>query len=296
MRVTQATTASLMTQSIDDTFNQFQTVSAQIASGLAITKPSDNPAGTVQALSYKAEITRLGQYQSNASDGLAWLGSADGALSNMSSQLDQVHTLLIQASNGSVDSAARSAIADQVDNIAASLLSEANTTYLGRPVFGGTTGNPAAYDAAGNYLGDNGSVNRTVAAGTSVAVNVVGTTMLGNGATSLFGVLSQISNDLRSNNPAQLANLGLTDLNQVQGFAANVRDAQAVVGSRYNEIQSLQNQAQSRQTTVTAALSSVQDLDMAKAETQLATDQLTSQAALVATSKVLSLSLADFLR
>lgn len=296
MRVTQATTAALMTQGIDSTYSGFEALSAQIASGQAITKPSDDPAGTVQAMAYRAEITRVGQYQSNASDGLAWLGTADSALSSVQTQLQRVQTLVLQAANSTTDATGRAAIATEIDSIKASLLADANTTYLGRPVFGGTTGGAQAFDSNGNYVGDDGAVTRTVAGNTTVQVNLTGTDVFGSGAGGVFGVLSRIATDLRSGNPSQVANLGTGDLGALQTALGTVTTAQGTVGARYNQVQTIQTQAQARQTTLTGALSGVQDLDMVKAETQLSTQQLTYEAALEATSRVLSLSLTEFLK
>ena len=296
IRITQTTTASVMLQGIETSYDAFQATSAQIASGQAITKPSDNPAGTVQVMSYDAELTRLGQYQTNASDGLSWLGTSQNSLASMASQLQKAQQLVQQGANSTTDAAGRAAIANQIDTIKASLLADANTTYLGRPIFGGTTGGSAAYDASGNYLGDNGAVSRTVAPNTSVQVNVLGTTAFGTGASSVFSVLTQVSADLRSANPSANAAVGTTDLTAVQQSLTTLSNAQASVGSSYNEVQSLQSLAQSRQTTVTTAKSTISDLDIAKAEIALSTQQLTYQAALQATSKVLSLSLSGFIQ
>jgi flagellar hook-associated protein 3 FlgL len=296
MRITQATTAALMSQDIDTSYDAYESTAAQVASGLAITQPSDNPAGTVQIMSYNGQIARLSQYQNNATDGLAWLGTAQGTLESVTTSLQQVRTLVQQAANGTTDASGRQAIANQVATLQSSLLSDANTTYLGRPVFGGTTGGNAAYDANGNYIGDSGSVTRTVASGTQVQVNVTGPNAFGSGSTSVFAVLSQIQSDLTSNNQAQINNLGSSDLTALDNAMSTVSNATATVGANYSEIQTLQTQAQSSQTTLTTALSSVQDVDMAKAETQLTTQQLTYEAALEATSKVLSTSLADFLQ
>jgi flagellar hook-associated protein 3 FlgL len=296
MRITQSTTAADMLQGIETSYDSFQSLSAQIASGLAINKPSDNPAGAVQVMSYDAEITRLGQYQTNANDGVAWLGSAQNALASVNSQLQRVQQLTQQAANGTTDASGRAAIADEVDSIKATLLADANTSYLGRPIFGGTTGGTAAYDANGNYIGDTGAVNRTVAPGTSVQVNVLGTDAFGSGASNVFATLTQLSSDLRSATPANTAAVGTTDLTAVQGAITTLQTSQATVGSRYDELQSQQTQLQSRQTTLTTARSNVQDLDLAKAETELSTQQLTYQAALEATSRVLSLSLTEFLK
>jgi flagellar hook-associated protein 3 FlgL len=291
-RVTQSTTASTMLQGIETSYGGFETLSSQIASGQAITKPSDNPAGTVQVMSYNAELTRLGQYQSNANDGMAWLGTADSVLSSVTTQLQRVQQLAQQGSTGTTDATGRAAIASEIDSIKSSLLASANTSYLGRPIFGGTAGGTTAYDANGNYVGDSGAVNRTLAPGTSVQVNLVGTDVFGSGTANVFSVLTQLSSDLRSGNAAA----GTTDLTAVQQSMAQVQTAQAAVGSRTNEVQQLLSQAQSRQTTVTEAKSSVADLDLAKAETELSAQQLTYEAALQATSHVLSLSLVQFLQ
>ncbi len=296
MRVTQNTTADVMLQGIETSYGRFQSLSAQISTGLAITKPSDNPSGAVQVMSYNADITRLGQYQTNANDGLAWLGSADSVLSSVNSQLQRVQTLAQQGANSTTDGPGRAAIANEIDSIKQTLLADANTSYLGRPIFGGTTGGTAAYDANGNYIGDSGAVNRTVAPGTSVQVNVLGTDAFGTGATNVFGVLTQLSADLRSSNPTTVAAVGTTDLTAVQQSMTQLSTAQATIGSRYNELQSLQTEALARQTTLTTARSSVADLDLAKAETELSTQQLTYQAALQATARVLSLSLSEFLK
>jgi flagellar hook-associated protein 3 FlgL len=247
-------------------------------------------------MSYNADLTRLAQYQSNANDGMAWLGTADNVLSSVVTQLQRVQQLAQQGANGTTDASGRAAIANEIDSIKSSLLASANTTYLGRPIFGGTTGASTAYDANGNYTGDTGAVNRTVAAGTSVQVNVVGTDVFGSGAANVFSVLTQMSADLRSGTPSDNAAVGTTDLDAVQQAMNQVQTAQATVGSRTNEVQLMLTQAQSRQTTVTQAKSSISDLDLAKAETELATQQLTYQAALQATAHVLSLSLVQFLQ
>ena len=52
----------------------------------------------------------------------------------------------------------REALAAQVDGLRASLLAVANTKYLQQPIFAGTAGAAAAYDASGAYQGDAGAV------------------------------------------------------------------------------------------------------------------------------------------
>src|SRR5579864_7748501 len=121
-RVTQSTTAAVMLQGIESSYGGFENLSAQIASGEAITKPSDNPAGTVQVMSYNSELTRLAQYQTNANDGLAWLGAADNSLSSVVTQLQRAEQLAQQGATATTDANGRAAIANEIDSIKSSLV------------------------------------------------------------------------------------------------------------------------------------------------------------------------------
>src|SRR5207248_365309 len=166
-----------------------------------INRPSDSPTGTIQAMQFRADIREQEQYARNAQDGLGWLGTIDSTLGDMVTQVQRVRDLTLQGNSAGTASTpqARASLAVEIDNIRQSLLAGANTTYLGRPVFGGTTPGSTAYDANANYVGDTGSVNRTVGPGVSVQVDASGPSAFGSGTNQLFVVLATISNDLRTN-------------------------------------------------------------------------------------------------
>ena len=69
-------------------------------------------------------------------------------------QLTSVRTLVVQSRNGALGSASQSAIAADVTAIRGDVIDLYNTTYLDRPVFGGTVTATTAIDANGNYLGN----------------------------------------------------------------------------------------------------------------------------------------------
>src|SRR5207248_9973827 len=108
-----------------------------------------------------------------------------------------------QAANSSTSTTARTAMAAEVHQLRNDLLQLANTTYLDQPIFGGTAGVTQAFDPSGNYLGDAGTISRTVGQNASVQVNLPGNNVFGSGATGLFGIVAQIEQDLTTN-PAAL--------------------------------------------------------------------------------------------
>jgi flagellar hook-associated protein 3 FlgL len=167
----------------------------------------------------------------------------------------------------------------------------ANTKYLNRPIFGGTTAGTSAYDLSGNYQGDSGVVQRTVDDDVKVQVALTGDTVFGTGSNQLFTVMSDISNDLR-NNPNALSG----DLDRLDAATATLKAAQSTIGARYNQVTQMQQAADDKVVTLTSQLSDVEDIDLPKTLTDLSLQQTAYQAALQVGAKVVQQSLIDFLR
>ena len=91
------------------------------------------------------------------------------------------------SSGASSAAGARTGLAAEVKSLRDNLLQVANTKFNSRPVFGGTTTETNAYDAAtGAFIGDTNPVTRTVGDGVSVAVDANGPAVFGSGSTDLF--------------------------------------------------------------------------------------------------------------
>ena len=296
MRVTQNAVTSLMLAGLQGNQSRLSTLEQQLSSGKQINKPSDDPVGTDQAMRFRTDISRNTQYQRNAQDGLSWLGTADNALQSGVSILQRLQTLTTQAANtGSGNSTSRAAIATEVASLKQQMMSVANTTYLGRPIFGGTTPNDTAYiqDANGvvSYQGDSGAVMRTVADNTQVQVNISNTAAFGAAGSDVFSMFDQIGSDLQSNQ-GNLSN----DLSSISDALGRMTSAQATEGAAYNRITALNTSSTNLVTNLTSNLSSVEDVDTVKAITDFTMQQASYQASLSAMSQVLQLSLTAFLK
>jgi flagellar hook-associated protein 3 FlgL len=171
------------------------------------------------------------------------------------------------------------------------LLGLANSTYLDRPVFGGTTNGSIAYQADGTYVGDNGSVLRTVSANAKVRVDTTASDAFGTGNEQVFTLLTTIAADLRGDGtglPNDLTNLNKATTTMQAGLSS--------VGARSNRLSQLQSYADSRVVDLTNQVSTVEDIDLPKTITELTLQQTAYPAALAATAKVVQPSLVDFLR
>lgn len=294
-RVTVASSTSHSIAGIQAAASRLASLQDQLSSGNRITTPSDDPAGTVQAMQLRGELARTTQYGTNSADATAWLSTADSTYSQVVSVLTSARTLVVQGLNtGAGDATSNAAIAQQLDGLRSTLLSLANTSYDGRPVFGGTTASPVAYDSTGAYVGDSGSVTRAIAPKTTVSVNSPGPAVFGadGDATNVFSLLQNVSAAMTSNPPT----ISGGALDQLDAAISRVSTAQAVEGGVSVQVQ----QAQTTQTSVTTSLktqlSGIENIDFADMAVRVAAANTSYQAALQTTASIGQVSLLDFLR
>jgi len=291
-RVTQRTVAARSLAGLQGNLSRVGALQQKLSSGKEISRPSDSPAGTSSALQFRADIKRNAQWSRNADDGLGWLGQLDTTMTSMNASVQKVRELVIQGQNGALGQSSREALATEVDQLRAALLGQANTAYLGRPVFGGTTGGATAYDATtGAYVGDGQPVTRTIGANASVRVDTTGPEAFGPPGSDLFATLSQIASDLRTNP----ANLG-TDLTTLDGQQKVLQNKLSDVGARYNRLEKARQAADDRVLDATTALNNVESIDLPETIMNLEMANVAYQAALGATAKAIQPSLMDFLR
>jgi flagellin len=125
---------------LNNSNTSLSTVLQQLSSGSKINSGADDAAGLSLVNGLQANHTALTQSQTNASEGVAMLQVADGALSQVTNLLNRAVTLATEASNGSLTGAQDSAanqeyqsILDEVNNIGTT------TTYNQNAVFNSNT-------------------------------------------------------------------------------------------------------------------------------------------------------------
>jgi flagellar hook-associated protein 3 FlgL len=293
MRVTHNSIATSVLSNLQGNINRLGETQLRLSSGKLINRPSDSPAGTVSVMELRSELAANKQYARNADDGLGWLGSADSALQSASAQVTRARSLVLQGmSTGTQGPEARQSMAYEIRQISESLRDAANTSYLDRPIFGGTTHETEAYVSGGMVFNGNGEdVVRTIGTNTKIAVNIDGAAVFGEGADSVFGILSEIVTKLE-NDPEALG----ADLSRLDTVAAGIRNGLSIVGARTNQLERMRQAADDAVLSVSKTLSDVEDIDLPQTITELQLQQTAYQAALAAGARVMQPSLIDFLR
>jgi flagellar hook-associated protein 3 FlgL len=293
-RVTETSMHARVLANLQRSLSRGEKLQSQISSGKQLNRPSDSPTGTVTSLQLRGEVRSTQQYSRNADDGLGWLGTIQDKLQDASSSVIRVRDLTVQALNsGAGNDQSGEALAVEIDNIRDTLIGEANTKYMGRPVFGGTTAGDVAFDpATGAYKGDTAQTTRTVGPNAKVRIETSGPEAFGSGNTQLFAVLTDIAKSIRSGD-TNAVNAGLQNLDSAHDL---LKSTLSDVGARYNRVTQLKQSADDHLLSVTSQLSDIEDVDLPKAIMEMQIQQTSYQAALAASAKVIQPSLIDFLR
>jgi flagellar hook-associated protein 3 FlgL len=257
----------------------------------AISKPSDDPAGAGESMRIRADQRALAQYGTNIGDGLAWLSTADDALSSATDTLQTVRDLVVQGANsGALNPAAREAIATQLDSLKAELLATANTKYAGRSIFAGNSDAGEAFTSAYAHTGAAGSVvERRITDTSTVRVDVDGPAAFGTGATSVFALIDQIATDLRAGTAIN------SHLSAVDGALSSILGEQSRVGSRYGQLETTKELNMAQSGSLESQRADVEDVDLSKVILELKTQEVAYQTALAVTARALQPTLLSFL-
>ncbi len=285
---------SLFTSNLDNlqrNLTRIQGTQGRLSSGKLLQAPSDDPAGTGAALRHRADIDRNQQLRRNADDALGWLATADSSLNDINSAVARVRELLVQANNQVTGEATAESIAQEIDALRDQLLALGNSSYLGRPIFGGTTAGGEAYDDAGAFVGNTASVDRSVRPGVTVGVTVGGPEVFGAPGSDLFQFLTDVSDHLRTDRTQLEA-----DLEAVDVHLTRIKDAWSTVGARYAQVETMRDRTDEDLMLGKEKLSELEDIDLPATIVELQLQETAYQAALSATARSVQPSLLDFLR
>ncbi|MGZ4249659.1 MAG: flagellar hook-associated protein FlgL [Solirubrobacteraceae bacterium] len=298
-RITTQMTASMTLNDLQQSLNRLDTTQQQLSSGKKINQPSDDPYGTSQAIGLNGQLSSLNDYTNNITDGTAWTQQATTALGGIDSMVQRVRELVVQASNGTYTQSDLNASAAEVNQLIDAIKQEANASYNGQYIFSGTSTGTAPYQTGSTdtYQGGTGNVDRLIGPNTTLSVNTNISSLLGNGQASgdggLLDTLRTIVSDMQSGNTGAI---GGADLKNLDSNFGTLTQMEANVGAITNRLTLASSRIEQLQNSDTAALSNVQDADMATVAINFSTEQAAYQAALKAGANIVQSSLLDFLK
>lgn len=290
MRVTTSSLSATTDRNLQVAMNRLATVQNKAGSQKEIGRPSDDPAGTANAMAIRAQQRQNDQYVRNVQDANGWLSTADKALSAATDLIHQLRDLTVKGANdGALSPDAKKAIALELAQVRDSLLVAANTQYNGRHVFAGSSDKATAIDGSFTFA-QTTDVERRIGPNSTVRVDADGDTVFGSGQDSVFALVNTIIDELTSG-----TNISAR-INDVDGFMQKVLGTHSTVGASHATVLAADESLLTDAVALEGRRSLIEDIDLGAVALDLKKQEVAYQAALAAAARTLQPSLMDFLR
>lgn len=146
-----------------------------------------------------------------------------------------------------------------------------------------------------SYQGDTNTLELGIGRSSTMAVSQVGSEVIGGGPAGSQNDLFQIMADLKSNLEANDAAGVGARMQELRDYQSQLTSTLAGLGAALNRVTVKQNAYDSLNEQLTTNIANKGDTDLIAAATALATQQLAYQAALQSSSKIMGMSLMDYL-
>jgi flagellar hook-associated protein 3 FlgL len=296
MRVNPNTVPDILAD-INQSQSTLNTLLQEVSTGKSVSQPSDNPSASAQMVQNTIESADVDQYTQNVSTTLNAVQSASSVLSSVVTSLTQAVSLGTEGANGTTSASNQQALAEQVQGILANVVSQANTSFAGSYLFGGTGTGKAPYTAdptsptGYTYNGTNDSNSVEVGDNLDVQFSLPGSQVFSNSSNSVIGALSSLATALQSGSTSSISSA----TSAVTSAISYLGQQQAFYSSAQGQLTAQETTLQQDTVTLTTQATNLIGVNEATAATELSQAETDNSAVLAAAAKVLPQNLLNYL-
>ena len=278
-----------------------QEAQARLSSGKKLNAASDDPAAAVSVMGSGSALRALEQYRTNVQRASDRIDLEDRTLSQLGDLISRVKELAVSQSTATANDATRTAANAEVQQLFHQIIQLGNTKFGNEFLFGGDQSATIPFTESGSGASlDFSSTNPTgqrmigIGEGQTIAPTHNGTQVFLD-----TGVLDAVKDVVHSLDPASATygNAGISAaMNKLDAAFDSVQGVLGDTGALGNRLSNVSQNLDALKMNLTTFKSNLEDIDVETAMTELTNRQVAYQAALVATTKVTGLSLADYLR
>ncbi len=305
MRITDQMMYQNLTQNLDQAQAAYVRTQEEASSGVSISQPSDNPAGTAVVLQLTSAQQQVTSWQGNARAAQSKMQTADQAMSQIQSVISSAQSLAEQGTSGSMTAQDLTDLSQKAASLVQQAESLANTQYAGEYVFSGVAQQAPVVSGAYNPAATSAPQTIEIGQGVKVQTSVDGNQAFNTAPVStpsdwstnhssqatLLNVLSALQSDLSSGNTAAVE----ADLGALAAQGDNVSSLRAQLGANMEQVQAAVSQLTTMSSTLQIEQGNVENVDMAQVLTQLTAQQTAYQAAVAAGANMKLPTLASYL-
>lgn len=306
MRISSATVNNMATGAMSNAYTRYGDLIGKIASNKNFTKISENVPDGVSLLKIKNQISELEGYQGNIQHAINEMNLAYDTLNDVSDEISNINSLVVQAANASTTQSSAKAIASEIQQRVGSITDLMNTKYLDNYIFSGTFINQTTYttDTEGNitYNGSStktGDRNIMISPDTKFAYNFTGEEIFGeqDGVNDFFAQMKDLVNLLNYDGDDGLDYEGIrSKLAVLDKALKNVTQKNGLVSAKVSKLNATQEINNDTITNLTEKRTGIEEVDIIKAASDLANAQTGLRASYaLGTSVLSSVSLLDYI-
>ena len=275
----------------------------QVSSGRRINVMSDDPTAASEVVRIGSSMRAIEQFRRNIRIAEGRGAAEENILDRLSNLVGRGMELAIQQSSSTGNAQTRLIAKAEVDQLIAAAVDLGNTKFGGEYLFGGTRSGEAPFavpasasdpfsrlvDSNGDPVNPSGSISIEIADGRFIKPNHNGTEVFLD--TNALQALRDLSTALGNNDQAAVG----AALDTLQSSFDQLQTLIGTQGARTGELIEAGDTLDSLQLSMEAFRSDLRDVEVEKAMLELVGRQTLYQAAMAATTRVLGLSLADYL-
>jgi len=288
MRVANKTIYDSVKYNLGSIYEELNKANEIATTGKRINNLSDDPVGLTQSLNIRSNLANIEQMGRNISYGNSWLTASESAMTSVQNIISDTKVLCIQMANATIGPEQRSLAAGTVQNMLDEIVSLGNTDVAGNYIFAGSKTDTVPFDQDGTYNGDNNPFSIKISKNSTVEIGSDGQAVFGN----IFNTLFDLKTALETNDLG-----GIQDaMGNLDGHFDDISAKISDVGSKMNRMEIKDRIYQDLNFSNTERLSKIEDADIAEAIMNVKAAELTYQTALASSSKVMTLTLMDYLK
>lgn len=298
MRITQNIITSGSLLRYQQNLRDINDAQQRVSSGMRILKASDDPVGTASSMQARSSLRALEQYRRNIEISRTRADAEERVFDQLSDVLTRARELAISQGTETADASTRLTVKAEVDQLLGFVVQLGNTKIAGSHIFGGADAGvpPVSWDDESLPPEitlddvDPGHHSAEISAGMFVRTTNNAHDVFGDG--EVYESLWNLSQALGANDDEAIRK----SIDGLNGAFEHVQALIGDVGARAAQLQVTSANIDALEINLLTFKSNLEEVDFEQAVTELISRQTTFQAAMLATSRVMGMTMMDYLR
>ena len=308
-RISSQTANNMATAAMSGAYSKYASIIQKIADNKNFTKISENVPDAVSLMKIKNQMSEIDGYQSNIQHAVNEMNLVYDTLGSVNDELSAINGLVLSAANAPTTPDAAKAYAAEIEERVETVKNLMNTQYLDNYIFSGTFVNEQTYttDPETGEVIYNGSPakvpgerNLTISADTKFSYNFTGEEIFGeqDGVNDFFAQMKDLVDKLYAADDNQEVDYDAIreKLKIIDTASRNIAQTDGVVSAKVSKLLATQEINEDTLVNLTEKRTDIEEVDIIKAASDLASARTGLQASYaLGTSVLSSVSLLDYI-